>query len=152
MVPTSSSHSHRRVPIETLIVLDPANPFIVRVVGSNRPTKSDFTWDMHPEHLLSTPIHCVSVSKWVILSECFTFACIATAGIAYMTVSYTRRLRMVEISSCNMYERMGREQSSSSNMVTDVAALFHPSRHSLLSVSVPEEDSASSACFSILAT
>jgi hypothetical protein len=82
VVPLSSSHSHRSVPIETLTVLDPANPFMVCVVGFNRPTKSDLMWDMHHEHRLSTPIHCVSVSNGVTLSDCFTFACIATAGKA----------------------------------------------------------------------
>ncbi len=44
-VPLSSSHSQRNVPMETLTVLDPANPFIVRVLGFNRPTKLDLIWD-----------------------------------------------------------------------------------------------------------
>ena len=114
VVPLSSPHSHLSVPIDMFTVHDPADPFIVRIVGFIRLTQSDLMWEMLTKHRLSTPIHWVSVSKAVILSDCFTFACIATAG---MTINSWGCRLIVEFTNCNAWEREGWDQSSSSNVV-----------------------------------
>jgi hypothetical protein len=75
----SSFHFHTIVPIFTLVVLVPPNPFISLLLSCKGPSKSLIRCDMHPVHRLSIPIGAKSVSNAVWWSCRPPFACIATA-------------------------------------------------------------------------
>ena len=108
VLPSSSSHFHIRVPMETHIVLVPPNPLMTLFELLRGPSKSFLSSEMRPEHLLSTPIgeHFESVSNvdtfWYRLCR-FSFRSTVSAmwqTIAAMAANLTKLILLLGFGGC----------------------------------------------------